>query len=36
LRRHPAYEFNNPSSWGLIVLTGVLGGLYLATAAMHA
>jgi hypothetical protein len=36
LRRHPAYEFNNPSSWALIVLTGVLGALYLATAAMHA
>jgi len=29
LRRHPAYEFNNPSSWGLIALTGVLGVLYL-------
>ncbi|WP_434053828.1 MAG: DUF6713 family protein [Roseibium sp.] len=28
-RRHPAYEFNNPSSWGLILLTGLLGGTYL-------
>ena len=28
-RRHPAYEFNNASSWGLILLTGLLGTLYL-------
>lgn len=28
-RRHPAYEFNNPSSWGLILLTGLLGAIYL-------
>ncbi|MEM7567348.1 MAG: DUF6713 family protein [Pseudomonadota bacterium] len=28
-RNHPAYEFDNASSWGLIVLTGVLGGAYL-------
>lgn len=28
-RRHPAYEFNNPSSWGLILLTGFLGAIYL-------
>ncbi|MEM7470600.1 MAG: DUF6713 family protein [Pseudomonadota bacterium] len=28
-RRHPAYEFNNPSSWGLILLSGFLGGTYL-------
>jgi hypothetical protein len=33
-RRHPAYEFNNPSSWALIVLTGVLGRLYLGLAVM--
>ena len=30
-RRHPAYEFNNPSSWGLILLTGALGAAYLAS-----
>jgi hypothetical protein len=35
LRRHPAYEFNNPSSWALIVLVGVLGALYLGLAATH-
>ncbi len=29
-RRHPAYEFNNVSSWSLIVLTGLLGAGYLA------
>jgi hypothetical protein len=34
-RRDPAYEFNNPSSWALIVLTGVLGLLYLGAAALH-
>ena len=28
-RKHPAYEFNNPSSWGLILLTGFLGAIYL-------
>ncbi|MHA3916418.1 DUF6713 family protein [Halovulum sp. GXIMD14793] len=28
-RRHPSYEFNNLSSWGLILLTGLLGVLYL-------
>lgn len=28
-RRHRAYEFNNFSSWGLIVLTGMLGASYL-------
>ncbi|MGG5887539.1 DUF6713 family protein [Falsiroseomonas sp. HC035] len=27
-RTHPAYEFNNPSSWGLILLTGILGVAY--------
>jgi hypothetical protein len=34
-RRHPAYEFNNSSSWALIVLTGVLGLVYLGAAALH-
>lgn len=29
LRRHPAYEFNNISSWSLIVPTGVLGAALL-------
>jgi hypothetical protein len=24
-RKHPAYEFNNASSWALILLTGALG-----------
>ena len=28
-RRHPAYEFNNPNSWGLIILSGALGAAYL-------
>ncbi len=28
-RRHPAYEFNNLSSWLLIGLAGALGGTYL-------
>ena len=28
-RRHPANEFNNASSWGLILLTGLLGAIYL-------
>jgi len=28
-RRHPDYEFNNPSSWALIILTGLLGAAYL-------
>lgn len=28
-RKHVAYEFNNPSSWGLIILTGVMGAAYL-------
>lgn len=28
-RHHRAYEFNNPSSWGLILLTGLLGVAYL-------
>jgi len=34
-RRHPANEFNNPSSWALIVLIGVLGALYLGLAVTH-
>lgn len=28
-RRHPAYEFNNLSSWSLILLAGFLGAAYL-------
>lgn len=28
-RNHPRYEFDNPSSWGLILLTGLLGAAYL-------
>jgi hypothetical protein len=32
-RRHPAYEFNNPSSWSLILLTGLLGAAYMGVAA---
>ena len=28
-RNHPKYEFNNTSSWGLILLTGLLGSAYL-------
>ena len=28
-RRHPAYEFNNLSSWLLIALAGALGSVYL-------
>jgi hypothetical protein len=28
-RKHPAYEFNNFSSWAIIVLTGVLGAAHL-------
>jgi hypothetical protein len=31
-RRHPRYEFNNPSSWALILLAGALGGVYLLAA----
>lgn len=31
-RTHPAYEFNNVSSWSLILLTGVLGAAYLVGA----
>ena len=31
-RRHPAYEFNNASSWALILLTGALGAGYVAVA----
>ena len=28
-RKHPAYEFNNASSWAIIVLTGTLGSAHL-------
>lgn len=31
LRRHPAYEFNNQSSWALILVTGFLGVTYLVS-----
>lgn len=31
-RLHPAYEFNNPSSWALILLTGTFGAGYLTLA----
>lgn len=33
-RRHPAYEFNNTSSWGVILLTGLLGAVYLVSLIM--
>ena len=29
-RNHPANEFNNSGSWGLILLAGALGALHLA------
>ena len=29
-RNHPAYEFNNLSSWSLIIGAGFFGGLHLA------
>lgn len=32
-RKHPAYEFNNFSSWSLIILTGLLGLGYLVALA---
>lgn len=32
-RRHPAYEFNNLSSWALILLTGILGAAHLSAVA---
>ncbi len=28
-RTHPAYEFNNPTSWALILLTGIFGAVHL-------
>lgn len=31
-RRHPSYEFNTPSSWALILLTGAIGAGYVAMA----
>lgn len=30
-RNHPAYEFNNPSSWLLILAAGFFGAAYLVT-----
>jgi apolipoprotein N-acyltransferase len=33
-RRHPAYQFNNLSSWALVTLTGLLGAIYLLLAAL--
>jgi len=33
-RKHPAYEFNNVSSWSLILLTGALGATYLVGACL--
>jgi cbb3-type cytochrome oxidase subunit 3 len=29
-RKHEKYEFNNPSSWALIILSGAAGALYIA------
>jgi hypothetical protein len=34
-RKHPAYEFNNPSSWALILMTGGLGAVYIILFAAH-
>jgi hypothetical protein len=34
-RRHPANELNNASSWALIILTGILGALYLGAGVLH-
>lgn len=37
-RNHPAYEFDNPTSWLLILIPGALGAAYLvisATAPVH-
>ena len=28
-RKHPAYEFNNPGSWAMILLPGFAGAVYL-------
>ena len=33
-RHHPAYEFNNPGSWALILLPGLFAVLHLATIAI--
>ena len=30
-RKHPAYEFNNLSSWAIIVLTGLLGAAHIVS-----
>jgi len=35
LRNHPAFEYNNPSSWLLICLPGLFGGLHLVACAMQ-
>lgn len=35
LRNHPAYEYNSLSSWLLIGLTGLLGGLHIAACALQ-
>ncbi|MGI9494082.1 MAG: DUF6713 family protein, partial [Geminicoccaceae bacterium] len=35
LRKHPAYEYNNSSSWLLISLAGLLGALHLTACAMQ-
>lgn len=34
-RKHPAFEYNNPSSWMLICLAGLFGGLHIAACAMQ-
>ena len=34
-RKHPAYEFNNTSSWSLILLTGGLGSAYVVMFALY-
>lgn len=31
-RKHPAYEFNNVSSWAIIAVTGLLGAAHLIAA----
>jgi hypothetical protein len=35
-RKHPAYEFDNVSSWGLILLPGGLGAAYTLVFALQA
>lgn len=34
LREHPDNEFNNPSSWSLILLSSLLGAIYLFSLAI--